>query len=189
MKTKLTTLTILLCATCTAQAHLINLTPGGWSSDEPLPDAFFILVRQTFFDSAARGVFQLPGEQPRFFNEWISRFGRLKGADWFGTSLFDGDAPFASVSWNMTGQPDGFYVNMIYVVGQTNDGELWQHLYGVSQDQHFIGEGIVTANGLATIRQIAFYGRVRASDTGTTLMLFGLALATLWWATSANPFK
>jgi hypothetical protein len=52
-----------------------------------------------------------------------------------------------------------------------------EHIYEVSGGQRLEGEGIVTANGLATISQIGFYGLV-VPDGGTTLLLFGLALAT-----------
>jgi hypothetical protein len=178
MKTKLALILTLLCLS-QARAHLIDLTPGGWSFDQPNPTALHTWFEQVFFDSAARGVFQLPGEQPRFFNEWISRFGALQGAEWFTTDIFEGDRAFSSISWDMTGEPHGFYVNMIYVVGQDNEGEIWQHIYSVSQDQHYMGEGIVTANRLATIQQIAFAGRIKAPDTGSTLGLFGLGMGAL----------
>ena len=67
---------------------------------------------------------------------------------------------------------------MIYVAGRTEDGTPWEHIYEVSGGQRFEGEGIVTANGLATISQIGFYGLNVVPDGGTTLLLFGLALAT-----------
>jgi hypothetical protein len=78
---------------------------------------------------------------------------------------------------------------MLYLAGLTNEDVLVEHLYGVSFDQRFVGEGLVTLDGYATINQIGFYGRVRAPDTGPTLLLFGLALATLWWAAGWTDHK
>jgi hypothetical protein len=179
MKTRqLLPLILLVCATCTARAHLIDLTLGGFNADNGLPEAYFRLVEQTFFDSAAHGWFDLP-EGRQFLNGWVSKYGILNGADYFSTNLFSiGDTPFASISWNLAGQPDSYWLTMIYVAGRTEDGTPWEHIYEVSGDQRFEGEGIVTANGLATISQIAFYGLNVVPDGGTTLLLFGLALAT-----------
>lgn len=180
MKLKLL-LPLFLLGAATAHAHLIDPYPDGWSSADPRPqpDFFYRIFNQAFFDSAVRGLFQLPGDpEPRFYNQWVGQFGALDGSDWFETSLFDGDNPFASISWDMTGEPHRFYVNMVYVSG-FNDGVLWEHVYAVSRAQHYIGSGIVTLNGTETIDQIAMYGRVRAPDTGSTLGLFTLGLAAL----------
>jgi hypothetical protein len=174
MKTKLLLPLILFAAT--AQAHLIDLTPGGVNT---LPD-FFWTSQKTFFDSAVRGIFNLPGEPPQFLNGWVSRFGALNGAEWFDTDLFTtDDQRFCSVSWDLANQQDGFWLTMILVEGSTADGTYWAHLYGRSADQLFTGDGIVTLNGEATISQIAFYGLNVVPDTGATLLLFGFALATL----------
>jgi hypothetical protein len=52
-----------------------------------LPEAYFRLVEQTFFDSAAHGWFDLP-EGRQFLNGWVSKYGILNGADYFSTNLF-----------------------------------------------------------------------------------------------------
>jgi hypothetical protein len=79
------------------------------------------LNQQTFLDEAAHGWFNLP-EGVTYLNGWVSRFGALNGADWFDTDLFSGDTPFASISWNLAGQPDGFWLTMIHVFGRSEDG-------------------------------------------------------------------
>jgi hypothetical protein len=178
-KTKLILATLILAAT--AQAHLIDLTPGGHMVSDGIPPAVLrFYLHQRFFDSAAHGWFNLP-EGRTYLNGWVSRYGLLNGADWFGTNLFtQGDNAFASVSWNMAGQADGFWMTLILVEGRTDDGIAWENWYHVSPGQRFEGEGIVELNGdrLGTIVSIAFYGN-RVPDTGATLLLFGLALATI----------
>jgi hypothetical protein len=159
---------LLLFSPLATKAHLVDLTPGGFTDFRP--DLILRLNQEVFFDSA----------RP---NGWVSRFGRLNGADWFETNLFTiGDSPFASISWDLTGQPDGFWLNFVTVFGITEDGVGWSNFYRTSPDQRFIGEGIVTLNGIVAIDQIAFYGRNRAPDTGPTLLLFGLALAAVLFA-------
>jgi hypothetical protein len=175
MKTKLMLPLIILFAV-SAQAHLQDLTPGGFNVDDGLPPAFFRAIEQTFFDSAARGFFDLP-EGTTYLNGWVSRFGRLNGADWFDTNLFEGDTTVASVSWDLANQQDGFWLSTIFVAGIGG----WTHIYGVTGNERFLGEGIVTLDGEHIISQIGFYGLSpnNVPDTGATLMLFGLALGGL----------
>ena len=45
--------------------NLIDLTRGGFSPQQGLPPAYFKLIDQTFFDEAAHGVFELPGQPPQ----------------------------------------------------------------------------------------------------------------------------
>jgi hypothetical protein len=152
-------------------------------SDGIPPAVLHFYLHQRFFDSAAHGWFDLP-EGRTYLNGWVNRYGALNGADWFGTNLFtQGDNPFASVSWNMAGQADGFWMTLILVEGQMDDGTAWNNWYQISPDQRFEGEGIVEMNGLrlGTIISIGFFGRNPAMvpDTGATFVLFGLALGGL----------
>jgi hypothetical protein len=172
MKTKI--IILLLAFASRAEATLIDLTPGGVNS---IPGKIHEeLNRQIFLDSA---VSNLPG----WPDGWISRFGALNGGTFFFTDLFTlGDTPTASIWWNMTGAPGGFWMTMIYVFGRAQDGTPWEHLYRVGGRSRFIDSGeIVTLNGEVSITQIGFYGQqLPIPDTGTTLFLFGAALGLMF---------
>lgn len=169
MKTKLA---ILLSALAmTAQAHLIELTPGGFNVDEGLPPAFFQLSGQTFFDQAVQ---DFPGWPT---NGWVSQFGRINGGVFFNTDLIGRSTQVAAVSWNMFGEPDHYFMYMIDVFGRDADGRPWENIYGVTGAEWFEGSGIVRVHEDTRIMGISFYGSNFVSDTGSTLMLAWAAYA------------
>ena len=184
MKTKIT---LLLIATATvAHATLIDLTLGGINSNDPLTqrdkNAINELFHQRFFDQASHGFFDLPPpEGHTFLDRWVSRFGALNGGTYFTVHDFFGhDNTIASVSWDMTGEPHGYWMTLLNVTG-IEDGVLWENIYRVLPDQHFqsFGNQIVRAHEGVTINSVAFYGRnVEVPDTGSTLMLLGIAVTS-----------
>lgn len=184
MKLKLIAV-ILACTAISAQAHLIDLTPDGFSNENPLTqqqqNALIKLFQQQFFDQAAHGFFNLP-EGDMFLDGWVSRFGILNGGTFFNVHDFFGlDVDGAGASWDMTGEPNGFWMTMLYVTG-VEDGTLWTNIYRVSFGERFQGDGIVVAHDGVKINGISFYG-INVSDTGTTLVLFlvGLAAVIIAW--------
>ena len=145
-----------------ASRNLIDLTRGGFIPQNGLPSAFFKLQEQIFFDEAAHGVFQLPGQPPQYYNQWISMFGDLNGGTYFFTNLFTLPVltPSALIWWNFEGEPNGFYLTMILVSGEAADGTAWANIYRVppGHRNRSIGQAFVTINGMANIVSIAFYG-------------------------------
>jgi len=182
MKTKIT---LLLIATATvAHANLIDLTPGGFNINNGFPPEFNRFVgleatRQiTFFDSAAHGFFAPP---PVYLDGWVSKFGALNGGTYFFTDLFGHDTSTANVSWDFSSLP-GWSMRMILVEG--GDGpNAWDNLYAVGPRFLITNPGdMVALHDGAIISSIAFYGRTPTSpvpDTGSTLMLLGIALLIL----------
>jgi hypothetical protein len=65
--------------------------------------------------------------------------------------------------WNFEGEPNGFYLTMILVSGETADGTAWANIYQVppGHRNRSIGQAFVTINGTANIVSIAFYGDIR----------------------------
>ena len=145
-----------------ASRNLIDLTRGGFSPQQGLPPAYFKLIDQTFFDEAAHGVFELPGQPPQDDNQWISMFGDLDGGTYFFTNLFTLplETPSALIWWNFTGEPNGYHVTMILVEGQKADGTAWANIYRVPPGHQIrsIGESLVTLDGMASIYSISFWG-------------------------------
>jgi hypothetical protein len=177
----------LLALSATAHAHLIQLTPNGFDTgplNQKQINAIQELFSQTFFDEAAHGRFSLPpangGNQ--FLDNWVSLFGSLDGGTYFTTDLFGRDTDTASVSWDMTGEPHGYWMTLIYVVGHDDSGMLWQNIYRVTKDEWFQSGGnlIVKAHDGATINGVAFYGRrFETPEGGATLGLFLLGLTVV----------
>jgi hypothetical protein len=171
MEIKLAVVTLLAVSSIT-KAGLVDLTPGG--VNHLPPQLLLALNEQTFFDQAGHGVFGGIG----YVNGWINCCGALNGAEWFETDLFaPGDHPFATISWNLAGQQDGFWPTLILV-----EGDSGSHMYRVSENELLAGQGTVTINGTGPIRGIAIYGTNRIPDVGTTLLLFGLALVPLMYS-------
>jgi hypothetical protein len=167
-----TIIALLIATAITAQADLIDLTPGGFSAANELPPALEMLFTQTFFDEAGHGTFYLP-DGPTYFDGWISRYGRLNGGRYFFTDLFGRDTPTASVFWNMPGAPDHFGMTMLDVVGVL-DGVIWDNIYYVPpSDRFIIPATLVNVHPGTNILGISFYG---APDSGSTIVLFGLTL-------------
>jgi|SRR5947207_1405108 hypothetical protein len=168
MKNKLIA-TILICTAGAANASLIDLTPGGFNPGDGLPPSFRRTQTRTFFDSA----------NP---NGWVSRYGHINGGTYFFTDLMDlGPTPSASIWWNFMGQPEGYWLDTILVEGRDENGDAIAHIYGVRGRELFISnsEYTVILNGFGTIFSIAFYGLNEIPDTGSTALLFGLALVAL----------
>jgi hypothetical protein len=183
---KIILMALLLCAAATAHASLIQLTPNGWDTG-PYLQRTINAIRElpTFFDEAAHGRFSLPPANggTQFLDGWVSLFGSLDGGTYFQVHDFFGhDTTTASVSWDMTGEPHGYWMTNIYVVGHDDQGMLWQNIYRVTKDQWFESGGnlIVKAHDGATINGVAFYGRRwETPDSGSTLALSGFALLLL----------
>ena len=156
---------LLALSACVAQARVIDLTPGGYNPDGPLPPAFYQLIRQTFFDDAAHGWFDTP-EGRQYINGWVSLYGTLNGGTYFFTNIFSlpGNTPSALMWWDFTGEPDGYYLTGILVEGFQADGQTpWANIYAVQgmERMQSLGEHLITLNGMASISDISFYGRNR----------------------------
>jgi hypothetical protein len=122
----------------------------------------------TFFDSA----------NPQ---GWVSQFGHLNGGTNFFTSLIGDGGPTANVSWDFSSLP-GYSMRILLVEG--SDGPTdWANLYAVGTRFLITNPGdMVTLHDGVNINSIAFYGRTPTSpvpDTGSTLMLLGIALLAL----------
>jgi hypothetical protein len=183
---------ILLLVVCvgTAHAHLIDLTPGGFDIDQGLPPAFERLQTHIFFDEAAHGFFDLP-EGTQYLDGWVSRFGALNGGTYFFTDLLGRDTPTASIWWDFTNAPNGYWLTTIDVFGRRADGSPWENIYGVSFGQRFEGIGSVTLDGFTTIMGISLYGLNPATvpDTADTSALFILGLGALLLGLGSIPRK
>jgi|SRR5437667_3329897 len=162
MKTKLTFLLAIACL-CTAQARVIDVTPGGYNPDGPLPPAFYQLIRQTFFDEAAHGWFYTPNGREHI-NDWVSLYGVLDGGTYFFTNIFSlpGNTPSALIWWDFTGEPNGYFLTGILVEGFQADGQTpWANIYAIQgmERMQSLGEHLIILNGMASITSISFYGR------------------------------
>jgi hypothetical protein len=174
MKTKLAVILALACLS-SARATLIDLTPGGFSTEMPKP--YFAFISQinrglTFFDSMKSTPYNIFGVD--YPAGWISQFGILDGGVYFFAHIDEsGPVPQTTISWDMTNS--GYYLSFVTV-----EGNGWGHLYRVPRAK-LIGEGSVTLNGIVPINQIAFYGRGIhwVPDTGSTLGLFALGVGAL----------
>jgi hypothetical protein len=163
-----------MCA-MTAYAHLIDLTPGGFQVENGIPKAFEEMQRHTFLDEAAHGVFN----DGQLLDGWVSLYGALNGGTFFNTDLFGRDTPFAGMSWDMAGAPDGLWMGMIMTTS-VSTGEVWYNIYRVSQDELFEGSGTVVAGGSGIINSIAFFGTNHpVPDNGTSILLFASGLLVL----------
>jgi len=167
-----------LCIAASANANLIDLTPGGtpFSSGPPIG-----IAAHGFYDSAAFGFFD-PGHV--FMKGWVSKYGILDGGQNFFTDLINQPVnPLtATVSWDF-GSASGYWLKYILVEGFAPNGN-GANLYKVPFGSRLSGEGTVTIDGLTTIDSIAFYGRnpaypwaaVTTPDSGETFSLMLIAL-------------
>src|SRR6266404_6086677 len=95
MKTKIIALLFITFTGATARATLIDLTPGGFQSDNAPPAFYEFLEHETqqwftFFDEAR----VIPP-----YHGWVSLYGVLNGGTYFNTDLFTLDpTPTANVS-------------------------------------------------------------------------------------------
>jgi hypothetical protein len=156
-------MTIIALSISLAQAHLVDLTPGGFNPDQGLPPAYYLLQQQTFFDEAAHGWFDLPGGR-QYLNQWVSLYGALNGGTYFFTNIFTlpAETPSALIWWDFTGQPDGYYLTMVLVEGRKADGTAWANIYAVrgrGPQIRRLEEQLVTLDGMASIYGISFFGR------------------------------
>jgi hypothetical protein len=175
MKTKLT---ILFCAlTSVAEATLIDLTPGGTTTDIGPPP---FVASNGFYDQAAFGFFD---GGTVFYQGWVSAFGILNGGQYFFTDLFNQatNPTTANVWWDFG--DSGYWMMYIDVVGWDGDGStgLVANLYQVQARDAFSSQDVVTLDGIQHITGISFYGRnpaIPLPDTGTTigLLLFGFLI-------------
>jgi hypothetical protein len=173
-----------------AFGSLIDLTPGGWHTTDPEPQAFtdFLLLRQPqqllFFD-------QMYATTTNGFGPgWVSQFGVLNGGVYFFAHIDQsGPVPFTTISWDFG--DSGYFMKYILVDGLlTTSDNFWENLYGVRNRDLFQGEGTITINGIVDINSIAFYGKNldMVPDYGSTLGLFLIGLIGLY-ASSHYRFK
>jgi hypothetical protein len=180
MKIKLVA-AITLATAAAASAHLIQLTPGGVHSLNTDPRLSAEKFQYKFFDSAAHGIFY-----PNIlYDGWVSLYGALDGGTYFQVHDFFGrDTDTTAISWDMTGEPHGYWMTMI-IVGGLEDGVQWDNYYRVSKDEWFHSSGNLTilAHEGAIIDSIDFYGTDHSvPDTGSTFLLFGIGLLGLIYA-------
>ena len=172
MKLKLTLISILLGCVSSVHATLIDLTPGGFAWNNRAP------------------VFE------RFLRDWnhqttsIIAGANITGnvVDWSHFTLFgpdnfiiDPQGPSASVSWNLA-NTEGYWLQYIWVTGEGGDNQITNHLYRVGGLTRFEGDGSVIIDGFNAITNITFLGiNNTIPDVGSTLLLFGLAIAAGSW--------
>jgi VPDSG-CTERM motif len=157
-----------LLASSVANAILIDLTPGGFAWNN----------RPAVFD--------------KFLRDWNHEVTTLiAGANINGTTVnwspftLFGPANFSivpqgpntNVSWNLT-NTDGYFMQYIWVTSEGGPGQVTDNLYRV-RGARFEGDGSVIIDGFKTITSIVFLGTNTIPDTGTTLLLFGLALGIM----------
>jgi hypothetical protein len=161
--TKSTIALLLIALAGNARATLIDLTPGGFSPLNP-PQVYIDWVNNNFGHNAFGIAYETP-------SGWVPGF---LGPPLFTSTSLGGST--AALSWNLTGTP--YSMGWVFVGGP--DGIV--NMYQVSLDQMLSGEGLITINGIYNITGIGIYGPVRIStpDGGTTLVLFGLAVACIF---------
>jgi len=161
MKAKITAL--LLALTCSAQATLIDLTPGGFRLLDP-PKVYLDWQQNHYkhdsFKMAFNNIFTPGG--------WDSHF---LGPPLFNVTPLGGLT--ATLSWDLTGR--AFIFNYLFV-GTGPNG--WINMYRVSSDQQKVGEAVITINDLYNITGIGIYG-LRIPDDGGTILMFGLSVACI----------
>ena len=92
------------------------------------------------------------------------------------------DTTTANVSWDMTGEPHGYWMTLLYIAGVDDRGVLWQNIYRVTKDEWFNSGGnlIVKAHDGVPIDGVSFFGRrFETPDSGATLGLFLIGLAAV----------
>lgn len=166
------TLIIAICTAlwASAQANLIDLTPGGFDATQPYPKEFVRYLerivgnRATFFDAASP-------------NEWANT-GTLNGGTYFFTDLIGNPGTMANVSWNFSTLP-GWTMTFLLV-----EGEDWVNLYAVPINFQIVDLGdLVTLHDDVNIDFISFVGRnpnsASVPEGGSTLALMGLGLIAM----------
>lgn len=162
MKAKITVL--LLALTCSAQATLIDLTPGGFSLLDP--PKVYLDWQQNHYNHDSFGI-----AYENIWNGWDSHF---LGPPLFNTTPLGGIT--CTLMWNLTGTP---YIFNYLFVGTGPNG--WINMYRVSPDQQQVGEAVISINDLYNITGIGIYGfpPLRTPDDGGTILMFGLSLACI----------
>jgi hypothetical protein len=155
-------LLILLLSIGTANATLIDLTPGGFDPSHP-PPVFIDWDQHHFgidsfgiaFENINSGWAPPPYLGPPFFN--TTPLGQMT----------------AVLTWDLTGTP--FIFNYLFV------GGFVDNMYQVTPDQYKLGEAIVTMDGVHNIFSIGIYGfpSVHTPDSGSTALLLLLGLAAV----------
>src|SRR6266487_62596 len=184
MKTKIATIIIALACISNVRAHLIDLTPGGLLSGEPNAAYDNFSSRQSrgvllFFDSIWAIPYTILGTT--YPPGWVSQFGVLNGGVYFFSNIdVTGPVSETTISWNFTGNST-YWLSDIYLSGLPGDPAI-VHLYHVSRNERLLGEGSITLDGIIPIGQIGFYGISQSfvPDSGTTFLLFGLAVACIF---------
>jgi hypothetical protein len=194
---RVATISLVLAALGTAtqaRANLVDLTPGGVSSEQfvNLP-AFEDLQHSLFFDDAAYGTFYTLQCTPEscaagleFLDGWVSNYGVLDGGTHFWTGLFN-TSPTSETNtwWNFTGTD--FWLTEILVWGCTDDscqnGSRY-HAYAPNYDERFVSaarETLALPDGYM-IKDIAFYGldSAHVPEYGSTLAFLCVGIASLW---------
>jgi hypothetical protein len=165
MKAKLVMLTLLATSTL-AHATLIDLTPGGFSVNNP-PPAYLQFLKQwlkpaTFLIAGAN----INGSQ----------------VDWspfclFGPANFsiDSQRTNALVGWNLA-DTNGYFMQYVLVEGQGG----FDNLYGITgQSFRFNGMGFVTIDGQIPFQAIVFFGTNIVPETLNSFVAFAIAVVGL----------
>jgi hypothetical protein len=150
-----------LLASSVANATLIDLTPGGFAWNN----------RPAVFD--------------KFLRDWNHEVTNLiAGANINGTTvnwspfILFGPANFSIVPQGPNANTDGYFMQYIWVTSKGGPDQVTDNLYRV-RGTRFEGDGSVIIDGFNTITSIVFLGTNTIPDTGTTLLLFGLALGIM----------
>jgi hypothetical protein len=190
LKMKMIILSACVCSAWTAQASLIDLGTvtfplGDDASMQRFHQLSGQLAQQTLLVDAAHGWFN---QNQDYYDGWLN--GALNGADYFGTDLFGRDTDSANISWNLTGEPHGFFMTMILVEGWVDNEHTYAHFYSVPWDNLFASQNeTVSLPDNITIHSIAFCGSNTIPDTGPTLLLATIALMAvlMFKATAKTP--
>jgi hypothetical protein len=165
MKTKLAALLISLCAS--AQASLIELTPGGFSLLGPLPPAV-----QDFIDNhITRDAFVIASQD--LGAGWDQNFLQPPR---FQSSPLGGAT--AVLSWDLEGT--AFTFGWLFVIHLGDD--FLANFYQVSDDQAQLGGSSITIDGIEEITRVVAYGfpsPLDVPDSGSSLILGLIAFAVL----------
>jgi hypothetical protein len=166
MKTKLAILTLLATSTL-AHATLIDLTPGGFSINNPPPIVQDFLVQWVHQETTIIAGANINGTQVTW-----SPFTTFGPGNF---SILMSDPTSALVGWNLT-NTNGYYQQ--YVLFEGTAGQ--DNLYRVGGASRFLDSNeFVTIDGQTAFIAIIFFGSDHVPDALDSLVAFAIAVVGL----------
>jgi hypothetical protein len=149
---------IIAVATTTAQASLIDMTPGGFNIAENPPPLFWqvLIIRQLAGANIYGNEVVWSPYEPFGPNEFFINA--------FGTE--------ATLGWNLT-STDGFRLQFILVEGMQG----FDHIYRPTD--LFEGTGLVTVDEVHQLQAIVFFGTNQVPEAGATAVLLAFGIASI----------